>query len=102
MPGIDYNALRARITMEEVLELVGFRSVQRSGSRVRGRCPFGCGDSPRDFVANLAVRRYRCFGCQRRGNQLDLWAAVQAQPIHEGVLNLCQRLNIDPSLIHRW
>jgi DNA primase len=102
MPGIDYNALRARITMEEVLELVGFRSVQRSGSRVRGRCPFGCGDSPRDFVANLAVRRYRCFGCQRRGNQLDLWAAVQAQPIHEGVLNLCQRLNIDPPLIHRW
>jgi DNA primase len=102
MPGINYDALRARITMEEVLELLDFRPLRRTGSRVRGRCPFGCGDSPRHFVANLAVRRYRCFGCQRHGNQLDLWAAIQAQPFHEAILNLCHRLNIDPPLIHRW
>ena len=102
MPGINYAALRARITMEQVLELLDFRPLRRTGSRVRGRCPFGCGDSPRDFVANLAVRRYRCFGCQRSGNHLELWAAVQAQPFHEAVLHLCQRLNIDPPLIHRW
>ncbi len=102
MPGIGYAALRARITMEEVLELVSFRPLKRKGCRVRGRCPFGCGDSPRDFVANLAVRRYRCFGCQRRGNQLELWAAIQRQPLHAAVLDLCQRLNINPPLIHRW
>lgn len=102
MPGIDYAALRARITMEEVLELLDFRPVRRTGSRVRGRCPFHCSDSPRDFVANLAARRYRCFGCQRRGNQLELWAAIQAQPFHKAALNLSQRLNIDPPLIHRW
>jgi DNA primase len=48
------------------------------------------------------VRRYRCFGCQRHGNQLDLWAAIQAQPFHEAILHLCHRLNIDPPLIHRW
>jgi DNA primase len=89
MPGINYAALRARITMEEVLALLGFRSVKRIGSRVRGRCPFGCGDSPRDFVADLTVRRYRCFGCQRCGNQLELWAAIQVQPFHEAALNLC-------------
>jgi len=102
MPGIDYAALRARITMEEVLELVGFRPLERMGSRVRGRCLFDCGDSPRDFVANLAVRRYRCFGCRRDGNQLELWARIQGQPFHEAALNLCQRLNIEPPLIHRW
>ena len=102
MPGINYAALRARITMEQVLELLDFRPLRRTGSRVRGRCPFGCGDSPRDFVANLAVRRYRCFGCQRRGNQLELWAAIQVLPFHEAVLHFCQRLNIVPPLIHRW
>jgi DNA primase len=102
MPGIDYNALRARITMEEVLELLNFRPLRRTGSRVRGRCPFYCSNSPRDFVADLAARRYRCFGCQRRGNQLELWAAIQVQPFYEASLNLCQRLNIDPPLIHRW
>jgi len=102
MPGIDFVALCARITMEEVLELLGFRPVRRIGSRVRGRCPFDCGDSPRDFVANLAVRRYRCFSCHRSGNQLELWAAVQREPFHEAVRNLCQRLSIDPPRIHHW
>jgi DNA primase len=102
MAGIDYAAVRARITMEEVLDLLDFRPVQRIGNRVRGRCPFDCGDSPRDFVANLAVRRYRCFSCDRSGNQLELWAAAQGQPFHEAVRNLCQRLSIDPPLIHRW
>ena len=102
MPGIDYAALRDRITMEEVLELVGFHPLRRVGNRVRGRCPFGCGDSPRDFVANLDVRRYRCFGCGRRGNQLELWATIQRQSFHPAALHLCQRLNIDPPLIDRW
>jgi DNA primase len=102
MPGIDYIALRARITMEEVLELARFHALQRKGSRLRGQCLFGCGDSPRKFVANLAVRRYRCFGCGRHGNQLELWAAIQDQPLHPAALDLCQRLNIDPPLIHRW
>lgn len=102
MPGIDYAALRARITMEEVLQLIGFVSLQRRGSRVRGYCPFGCGDSPRDFVANLSLRRYRCFACGRHGNQLELWASLQNQVFHWAALDLCQRLNIDPPLIHRW
>ena len=102
MPGIDYATLRARITMEEVLELVGFRPLQRQGSRVRGRCLFECGNSPRDFVANLDVRRYRCFRCRRRGNQLELWARIQGQPFHEAMLHLCHRLHINPPLIHRW
>jgi len=102
MPGIDYAALRARITMEEVLELVSFRPLKRKGCRVRGRCPFGCGNSPRDFVANLAVRRYCCFGCGRHGSQLDLWASIQGLPLHPATRDLCQQLNIDPPLIHRW
>jgi DNA primase len=102
MPGIDFDALRARITMEEVLTLVGFSPARRLGCRLRGRCPFDCSDSTRNFVANLAIRRYRCFGCGRSGNQLDLWADLHGQPFHEAVLVLCQQLEIKPPLIHRW
>lgn len=102
MPGIDFAELRTRISMEEVLELLSFRPVRRTGSRVRGRCPFDCGDSPRDFVVNLRVRRYRCFSCHRSGNQLELWAAIHGQSLHKAAHNLCLQLNIDPPLIHRW
>jgi len=102
MPGIDFAAVRTRITMEEVLDLLSFRPLRRIGNRVRGRCPFDCGGSPRDFVANLAVRRYRCFSCHRSGNQLELWAAIHGKPLHQAAHNLCLQLNIDPPLIHRW
>lgn len=102
MPGIDYTALRALVTIEEVLSLVGFRALHYRGDRVRGRCPFGCGHSPRNFVANLAKHRYRCFGCGRRGNQLELWASLQDLPLHPAAVELCQRLRINPPLIHRW
>lgn len=102
MPGIDYVALRACIAMEEVLELVSFRTVKRTGNRVRGFCPFDCGESPRAFVADLSLRRYRCFGCGRHGNQLDLWADMQGQLLYPATLDLCQRLRIEPPLIHRW
>ena len=102
MPGIDFRALRERITMEEVLALLNFQPVRRVGSRLRGPCPFQCSDSPRDFVADLARRRYRCFGCRRSGNQLELWPAVQGLPFHNGVRHLCDKLNITLPLIHRW
>ena len=83
MPGIDYTALRCshydrRGTGTGRLP----RSAARRGNRLRGHCPFGCGNSPRDFVANLTVRRYRCFSCGRHGNQLELWASIQGQPLH--------------------
>jgi DNA primase len=101
MPGIDFAALRARITMEEVLDLLNFRPVQHMGSRVRGTCLFQCGGSPRDFVANLARRRYRCFHCKRNGNHLDLWAALHQQEFYDATHALCQQLNIDPPLKSR-
>lgn len=102
MSGIDFAALRARVSMEEVLELLNFRPVRRIGSRLRGPCLFNCGGSPRDFVVNLELRRYRCFACRRSGNQLELWAAMQNQSFYVAAHHLCQRLDIEPPLIHRW
>jgi hypothetical protein len=39
MPGVDYAALRARISILDVLGLVHFQPVRRSGDRLRGLCP---------------------------------------------------------------
>ena len=35
VPGVDFNVLRAEITMEQVLTLLGFQPSARSGSVVR-------------------------------------------------------------------
>lgn len=39
MPGIDFDRVRAEITMEQVLSLLGFQPSNRSGVQWYGSCP---------------------------------------------------------------
>jgi DNA primase len=97
MPGIDYRLLRARVSMERVLELVQFTPVRRRGDELRGPCPVHGSHSPssRSFAANLRKNAYHCFVCHASGNQLDLWAAVQKLPLHPAACELCRQVGIE-------
>jgi DNA primase len=103
MPGIDYRELRRRITMREVLDLLGFQPASRHGVQLRGPCPIpGCrapqagAPSDRSFSVHLTRQIYRCFACHSRGNVLDLWAAARELPLHYAALDLCRILTLDP------
>jgi DNA primase len=104
MPGIDFNRLRREITLEEVLKLVGFEPLHRSGDQCTGRCPLheSKGGASRPFSVNVAIRRYCCHKCGSKGNQLELWAAYRDQPFHESMIELCTRLGRDVPWIRRW
>jgi DNA primase len=102
MPGIDFGALRERISIEDVLRLLGFHALHGTGDWVRGRCPFYCSDNSRAFAVNLATNRYYCHHCDRHGNQLELWCEIQGLPLFDGAKDLCEQLHISPPLIHRW
>ena len=102
MPGIDYAVLRNQVSISDVLNLLGFRPITSQGMRVRGVCPFQCTDSPRDFAAHLALNRFRCFSCGRRGNQIELWQTFHAMRHYDAAVDLCRQLNIEPPHIHRW
>jgi DNA primase len=102
MPGIDFAAVRASVSLMDVLQLLGFCPVQQRGDRLRGACPFGCKSTPRDFAAYLDTNSYHCFSCHRSGNQLELWAAVQRLCLYEAAEDLCHQLNIQVPFIYRW
>ena len=104
MPGIDFGTVRSKITLAQVLELLGFVVQERSESQVRGPCPVHRSTSARSrsFSANLAQNQYRCFKCGSSGSQLELWAAVHGQSVYRAAIDLCQRLGIDVPWIHRW
>lgn len=104
MPGIDFDLLRSRITLAQVLDLVGFRSVVRSGDQLRGPCPVHLSNSPqsKSFPANLSTNRYRCFKCGSAGGQLELWAAMQGISVYQAALDLCDRLGVETPWIQRW
>jgi DNA primase len=104
MAGIDFRQVRAAITMEEVLGLLGFRPSSRSGPQVRGRCPLHA-TSPtnkhRSFSANLERQAFQCFKCGAGGNQLDLWALATHQTVYQAALDLCLKLNKAVPWLHQ-
>jgi DNA primase len=104
MPGVDYAKLREQVSIEQVLRLVEFVSVESSGEERRGPCPIHGSSSPtsRSFSANVQKQMFRCFKCGAAGNQLDLWVAISKLPLHEAARDLCERLAIDAPEIQRW
>jgi hypothetical protein len=97
MPGIRYAEVRARITMAEVLGLLGFVPSATFGDQVRGPCPVHHSATPssRSFSANLRLHIYRCFKCSSSGNQLDLYAAATGLCLFEAAVALCEQLHRD-------
>jgi DNA primase len=104
MPGVDFNVLRAEITMEQVLRHLRFQPNARSGDQLHGPCPVhrSTSSSSRSFSVNLAAGRYYCHKCHSHGNVLELWAAVHHLTIHQAAIDLCRALGRDVPWIKRW
>jgi DNA primase len=104
VPGVDFDKVRAAITMEQVLNLLGYQPLKRSGVQWYGRCPLHESTSgrSRSFSVNVAIGRYYCHGCHSHGNQLELWAAATKMPLHQAAIDLCHRLGRDIPWIGRW
>ena len=64
MPGIDFQLLRERITMRDVLQLLQFEPIVRRGEQWRGPCPVHGSQNPRSrsFSVNVRLGRYHCLG----------------------------------------
>ena len=104
MAGVDFRALRASVSMVEVLLLIGFVPAQACGPQLRGLCPVHgtSSQSSRTFSVNLQTHVYHCFKCGSAGNQLDLYAAVTKRSLFEAAIALCEKLNRLTPWIHRW
>jgi DNA primase len=94
VPGIDFDRVRAEVTMEQVLSLLGFEPSRRSGAQWYGVCPLHESGSGRhrSFSVNVAIGRYYCHGCHSHGNQLELWAAATELPLYQAAIEVCHRL----------
>jgi DNA primase len=97
MAAIDYRALRQRLRLAQVLELLDFVPSRRCRAQVRGPCPVHGAHRPqsRSFAAHLQWQCWHCFHCGAGGNALDLGVAVTRLPVYEAALDLCRRLHLD-------
>lgn len=93
---IDYQALRRRVSMERVLELIEYCPTSRRGPQLRGPCPFHASNrsQSRCFSVHLTRGLFHCFDCGVHGNQLDLWSQLHHLSLHDAALDLYRRINI--------
>ena len=104
MPGGDFQAVRSRVSMRQVLELLGFVPSVVRGDQVYGQCPIdrSAARRGRSFSAKLAKNNYRCFVCGAQGNPLDLWAAATHPNLFAAAVDLCEQLHTEVPWIRRW
>lgn len=90
MPGVDFNTLRTEITMEQVLNQLGFQPTSRTADQLQGPCPVHGSTSTRSrtFSVNLDRGRYDCHTCHSYGNQLERWAAADKLTLYEAAVDL--------------
>lgn len=96
MPALDFQAVRGSVSLQQVLDLIGFEPTERRGDQWRGPCPIHGSTSrkSRSFSVNLGKNAFRCFQCGAAGNQLDLWTTLSKTDIHTATLALCEQLGL--------
>ena len=95
-PAIDFAAVRAAITIAQVLTLLGFVPRSDYAGQQRGACPLhgSTHGTARCFSVNTKAHTFHCFKCNRSGNALDLWTIANRLSVYDAAIDLCQRLNI--------
>ena len=71
---IDFKALRASLSFEQVLRHYGVEVKAKGGKQHHGYCPLPNHNGKRNsasFSANLEKGIFNCFGCGAKGNLID-------------------------------
>jgi DNA primase len=68
----------------------------RSGSSLKGRCPYQDHEDNTPSFYLYPDSRFFCYGCRRHGDVTDLWALVKGlRPGLEAALDLAQEYGVD-------
>jgi DNA primase len=98
---VDFKAVKAAITMEQVLEHYGLMDrFKRSGDSLSGPCPIHKGSSPTQFRVSTSKNIWHCFSeCKHGGNTLDFIAKMENVSIHAAALKAIDWFHLDPDAV---
>ncbi len=83
--------LKLRVNVADVVSRVA--TLKRSGSRLRGLCPFHSEKTP-SFYVNPDRGSYKCFGCGKAGDAIEFVRETEQLSFTEAVEALGQRFGI--------
>jgi DNA primase len=95
---VDFKAVKAAITMEQVLEHYGILDKFKRGSdSLSGPCPIHKGSNPTQFRVSISKNIWNCFSeCKHGGNVLDFIARMDDVSIHAAALKAIEWFKLDP------
>jgi DNA primase len=98
-PFIDFAAIKAAVSFQQVLEHYGFTANMRStrnGDGLEGPCPIHEGTSQDIFKVTLSKNCWFCHNsqCKCGGNHLDFVAKMENCNAHEAALKIDQWFNL--------
>jgi DNA primase len=98
---VDFKAVKAAITMEQILDHYGLKDrFKRSGDSLNGPCPIHKGSSPTQFRVSTSKNIWHCFSqCKEGGNTLDFIAKMENVSIHAAALKAIEWFHLDPETV---
>jgi DNA primase len=96
-PFVDFKAVKAAITMEQVLERYGILDKFKRGTdSLNGPCPIHRGSNPTQFRVSISKNIWNCFSeCKHGGNVLDFIAEMEDASIHAAALKAIEWFKLD-------
>jgi len=95
---VDFKAVKAAITMEQLLQHYGILDqFKRTGDSLNGPCPIHKGSNPTQFRVSTTKNLWNCFSdCEHGGNALDFITKMEKCSIHAAALKAIEWFNLDP------
>src|SRR6202789_743665 len=95
---VDFKAVKAAITMEQVLEHYGLLDKFKRGTdSLNGPCPIHKGSNPTQFRVSISKNIWNCFSeCKHGGNVLDFIVRMEDVSIHAAALKAIEWFHLDP------
>jgi transposase len=98
---VDFAHVKAQLPIARVLEHLNLtRKLQGAGAQKRCACPIHCPHSHgRTFSVNFDDNVFQCFSprCQKKGDVIDLWAALHHQDLRQAALDLVRAFALEPA-----
>lgn len=94
---VDFKAVKAAITMEQVLQHYDLLDqFKRGADSLSGPCPIHQGSNPTQFRVSISKNVWNCFSeCKHGGNTLDFIARMDNVSIHAAALKAMEWFSLD-------
>jgi len=99
---VDFDALKATVSIVELLDRIGWKPVRlrRGGNELRGPCPIHKSRSETSLIFSVTPSRniFKCFQCDAGGDTIALAAYLFGIARHQRVkaaVELCKQLAIE-------